>query len=66
MKKKTVLIFKCDALLKPGVRELIRNDLKRQIDEGIVITDITLDYVKTMLPEDCECEVVIETLEDER
>lgn len=59
-----VLIFKCDALLKPGVRELIRKDLKRQIDEGVVITDVTLDYVKTMLPKNCECEVVIEMMED--
>lgn len=60
---KTVLIFKCDALLKPGAREIIRKDLKRQIDEGVVLTDISLDYVKTLIPKDCECEVVVETLE---
>lgn len=59
---KTVLIFKCDALLKPDVREAIRKDLKRQIDEGIVVNDIMLGYVKTVLPKDCKIEVVLEEI----
>lgn len=60
---KPILIFRCNALLKPDVQEKIREDLKKQIAEGVIVTDINLEYVKTMLPKDCECDVVIENLE---
>lgn len=62
---KTILIFRCSSLLNNETREQIRQELKKQIDEGVVITDISLEHVKTMIPKNCECDVVIETLEKE-
>lgn len=63
---KPLIIFRCACLLKPETKELIRNDLKRQIEEGVVVTDISLEYAKTLLPKDCKCEVVLETLNDSK
>ena len=62
-KKKTVLIFSVDALLKPDTKEVIRKDLLRQIEEGVVVTDLTYDYVKTVLPKDAEIQIELVDVE---
>lgn len=63
-KKKTVLIFQTDCILKEEVKQKIQEDLKRQIDEGVVVLDVRFDYVKTLLPEDCEINVDIVSMEE--
>ena len=64
-KKKTVLMFQTDCVLKEEVRQKIHEDLKRQIDSGVVVLDVRFDYVKTLLPEDCEINVDIVSMEGE-
>lgn len=64
MNDKPLIIFKCNCLLTAEQKDLIRNDLKKQIEEGIVVTDISLDYAKTLLPKDCKCEVIVETYKE--
>lgn len=61
---KPIIIFRCNSLLNNETKELIRNDLKQQIKEGIVITDISLEYAKTLIPKNCECEIIIESSEE--
>lgn len=63
-KKKTVLIFSVDCILKADVKEKLRQDLLRQVEEGIVVTDLNLDYVKTVLPEDTEIQIELVDMEE--
>lgn len=62
---KTVWIFRCDALLKSETKEQIRQHLLKQLDEGVVVTDASLEYVKTVLPKGCTYDVIVETMEEE-
>ena len=63
---KPLIIFRCACLISAETKKLIREDLKRQIEEGVVVTDISLEYAKTLLPKDCKCEVVLEILNDSK
>lgn len=62
---KTVFIFRCGAMLKPETTEKIKQRLLKDLEEGVVVTDASLQYIKTVVPKDCEFDVVIETMEDE-
>ena len=64
-KKKTVLIFSFDRLIHPRIKEAIRQNLLKQINEGVVVLDSSLDYVKTVLPEDTEIQIELVDMEDE-
>lgn len=64
-KMKTIIMFKCNCLLKPETREQLRQELKKQLDEGVVVVDGRYDWpILTRLPEDCEYDVVVESLEE--
>ncbi len=43
---KPLLVFKADRLLKREVIDRIRNDIKRQIDEGLVLVDGSITEIK--------------------
>lgn len=56
---KSILIFQCNTILKPDVKEQIRKKLKEQVDEGVVFIDDTLEYIGTVVPEALDCEIVL-------
>lgn len=64
-KKKTVLIFQFDRLINPYLKEEIRQDLLKQINEGVVVLDSSIDYIKTVLPEDTEIQIELIDVESE-
>lgn len=49
-----VLVVKCDALLKPETVEKIRENLKQQIEEGVVVIPSYLQAAVISKPDDVE------------
>lgn len=65
-KDKKILVFKCNCRLKPETKESLRLELKRDIEEGVVVLDSSFDHpIVTTLPKDCEYEIFVESLEEE-
>ena len=65
-KDKKILVFKCNCRLKPETKESLRLELKRDIEEGVVVLDSSFDHpIMTTLPKDCEYEIFVESLEEE-
>lgn len=63
---KTIIMFKCNTILKPETREQIRQHLKKQVDEGVLVLDGQFEWPQLIrLPEGCDYDIVVETLEEE-
>jgi len=63
--KKPLLVMKTDRLLKKEVIDRIRNDLKQQIEEGLVVVDGSITEIKFKQDADgqllvCQAELVEE------
>lgn len=56
-----VYIFKTDNFVSPEDLERIRNKLKRQIEEGVVLLDGSTDLIRSERPFK-ECPIAVEIL----
>ena len=56
---KEILIFRVNSLLPKEALRTIEKDLKRQLDNGVIVTDLKLDVVKKIVNKNCECEIVV-------
>ena len=62
---KTIVLFKSKCYLKPDKKEQIRQELKRHIEEGVLVLDSTFEWPEIIhLPEDCY-DIDVCSLEDE-
>ena len=63
---KTIILFKCNSILKPETIEKIRQELKKHIEEGLLVIDGQFEWPELInIPEGCEYDIVVETLEED-
>lgn len=63
---KTILLFKCYGILKPEALKQIRNELKSQVEEGVVAIDDTIQWPELIrIPDGCEYDIVVQSLEED-